>query len=431
MADTFVASGALSAANWMKNGNFVRIPRTLRAKSYPATASQKTTTFADVVTPDDVSLLVMSAPISTFLANWLVGGSEDGVGSIDFDPVDLRSGIRLRSTDSGRLLRAGFFQSGEITLEQELEVINQFRGLPATFAVTVRKLFGNVKVQAEIDFGSSVETLGPVFSDVAEYSRRADVIECPLDFTKIVVRLRLSARAGAAVGLSGACFALGAWPTALEYADNLGDVATPRGAIVLWPEEGCPPGFRFLGEAEECFLFAGYGDPNVVSGGREEYAGINEDDPNYNFYATREPETRTRVGNDNHFFHQRAGMVGDQVDEFESLPPDIQRRLATADFNDQGEPPGPGPTWSVRAMSLVSSDEAVEWPFQDPTSVGEVEKFKQSTQQNEVLPGGAGDPDNPGSYPSDVWRNPHKHVFRVTDAEALPPYKTFRFCEKI
>ena len=433
MTDILTTASSYNAVNWLKNGNFIRIPRQLKAQSYPQTGTTRLCTLASAVTPTDVSVPVMIAPKSDFLADWTISGNKDGVSSIDFDPVDLKSGVRMRSMDGGRLIRVSFFQTGEVLLEQELVVVNQFRGMEATLAFTVRKITGDVTIWPELDFGTSTKTFNAIHSSEGYY-RRPDVVVCPLDLTKIVVRLRLATRSGSACGISGIMFALGAYDVGLPYCDNPAEGVMPRGAVILWAGAACPPGYRPVDGESGRFLYQVPGDPNAVSGGTEEYPDVL--DPNtqdYAYYVSKRPEVQSEVGSDDHFAHQRAGMIGDKVDSFDSLPPDVQRRMETADFNDKGEPPGPGPVpWAVRDASPEACRGAgAQWPYA-ANAVAALETFKTNTQQNEVLPGGAGDPDSPGAYPADVWRDPHKHTFYPKkDDITLPPWKGFLFCEKI
>jgi hypothetical protein len=169
-------------------------------------------------------------------------------------------------------------------------------------------------------------------------------------------------------------------------------------------------------EADEKMLYQTFGDPNVLSGGTEEYPQADDD-----FFSTIRPETRETLGDDQHFVHQRDGMVGESVDSFNSDDPDVQRRIQSPDFNDLGEPPGPGPTWTTRDKSLIwFQGQGVEWPF-NPLSTTDVETFKRSTQQNQVLPGGQ----------KTFWPDAHRHHFTPVNAVILPPYASFRFCEKI
>jgi hypothetical protein len=131
------------------------------------------------------------------------------------------------------------------------------------------------------------------------------------------------------------------------------------------------------------------------------------------------------VGDDQHFVHQRSGMVGEPVDEFLSDDPDVQRRVISADFNDHGIPAGPGPTWTTRPSSPVWFDALLKLtgdglPF-NPLNANELETFKRSTTQNELLPGGV----------DTYWPDPHRHTFVPVNSVILPPYTSFRFCEKI
>jgi hypothetical protein len=392
------------------------------AKSYPTVTSPSVIpriTIADVLTPVDVSLLVGSTPSSDVVGNWAISGSMENAGAVDFDPVDAVSGIRRRSFDSGHLLRVTFYDDVAITLEQEIDVINQFRGMPATFAFSAQKIEGEVKVWPEFDFGTEVIQGVPFFaSQIGSYRRIMHAIEeCPLGMEKIVVRLKVQGRKGYAIGLAGCAFALGRFDLSLPYSENPGDVALPRGAVILWEGSDCPAGFRPVPEADEHMLYQTFGDPNVLSGGTEEYPESFGD-----LFANRKPETRETLGDDQHFAHQRDGMVGAPVERFGSDDPDVQRRIQSPDFNDFGIPPGPGPDWDTRPKSLVWFDgQGVDFPGMNPLNTKEVEDFKRSTKQNEVLPGGV----------PLYWPNPHKHTFEPVSAVILPPYTSFRFCEKI
>lgn len=419
MTDILSAAGRNHSNNWLKNGNFFRTAREAVPKSYPATATPRIT-IADMLTPVDVSVLVGATPVTDVVGNWAISGEKDSAGAVDFDPIDGVTGVRRRSFDSGRLLRVTFYDDVTITLEQEIEVINQFRGMPATFAFSAVKIEGEVKVWAEYDFGTETAESYPFFSSqIGSYRRVMHAIEeCPLGLEKVVVRLKVKGRKGYAIGLAGCSFALGRFDLSLPYSENPGDVALPRGTVILWEGDEPPPGFRALPEADEKMLYQTFGDPNVLSGGREEYpesAG--------GLFANKKPETRETLGDDQHFVHQRDGMVGDPIEVFPSDEPDVQRRIQSPDFNDHGIPIGPGPQWATRDKSLVWFDgiDGVDFPGMNPLNTKEVEDFKRSTQQNEVLPGGI----------ETYWPDAHKHTFRPVNAVILPPYASFRFCEKI
>ena len=419
MTDILSSAGRNHSNNWLKNGNFFRVARETVAKSYPDTgAVTPRITIADLITSEDVSTLVGATPENYVVANWSIYGEKDSSGAVDFDPLDSITGVRRRSFDSGRLMRIIFYDDVTITLEQEIEVVNQFRGMPATFAFSAQKIQGEVKIWAEFDFGGETAQAVPFFSSqVGSYRRIAHAIaECPLDLQKITVRIRIQGRRGYAIGVAGCAFALGRFDLSLPYSENPGDVALPRGTVILWEGDSCPPGYRPLPEAEEKMLFQTFGDPNVLSGGTEEYPLADDD-----FLSTVKPETRETLGDDQHFVHQREGMLGDPVVSFNSDDPDVQRRIHSPDFNDHGEPVGPGPTWATRTKSLVwFQGQGVEWPF-NPLSSTDIEIFKRSTQQNEVLPGGQ----------KTFWPDAHKHLFTPVNAVILPPYASFRFCEKI
>jgi hypothetical protein len=416
MTDILSSAGRNHTNNWLKNGNFFRIARSAEAKSYPSDAPL--ITIADVLTPVDVSLLVGAVPNTYDVGNWSIYGEKENSGAVDFDPVNAVTGLRRRSFDSGRLLRVTFYDDVTITLEQEIDVINQFRGMPATFAFSATKIEGEVKVWPEFDFGSGSIQGVPFFaSQIGTYRRVTHIIEeCPLGLEKIVVRLKVQGRSGYAIGIAGCAFALGDFELSLPYSENPGDVALPRGTVILWEGDEIPAGFRPVPQADEKMLYQTFGDPNVLSGGQEEYPDTED-----TLFANKKPETRQTLGDDQHFVHQRSGMVGEEIDEFMSDDPDVQRRIQSPDFNDRGEPPGPGPTWTTRQMSLVYFEgEGAEWPF-NPLNSTEVENFKRSTKQNEVLPGKV----------DTYWPNPHRHVFTPVNAVILPPYISFRFCEKI
>jgi hypothetical protein len=422
VTDILSSAGRNHTNNWLKNGNFARVAREAVAKSYPEVTSPSVIprmNIADVLTPVDVSLLVDAAPSSYVVGNWSISGSQDNAGAVDFDPINGLTGVRRRSFDSGHLLRVTFYDDVVVTLEQEIEVINQFRGMPASFAFSAAKIEGEVKVWPEFDFGTEVIQGVPFFaSQIGSYRRVVHAIEeCPLGMEKIVVRLRVQGRKGQAIGLAGCSFALGRFDLSLPYSENPGDVALPRGSVILWEGESCPAGYRPVPEADEHMLYQTFGDPNVLSGGTEEYPNVTE-----GLLADKKPETRETLGDDQHFVHQRDGMVGEPVERFGSDDPDVQRRIQSPDFNDMGMPPGPGPTWATRSKSLVWFDgHGVDFPGMNPLNPKEVEDFKRSTEQNEVLPGG---------LPT-FWEDQHKHQFVPVSAVILPPYASFRFCEKI
>ena len=421
MTDILSAAGRNHSNNWLKNGNFARIAREAVAKSYPKVTSPSvipSMTVADMLTPVDVSLLVNSASATDVVGNWAVSGTQDNAGAVDFDPVNPLTGVRRRSFDSGHLLRVTFYDDVTITLEQGIDVINQFRGQPATFAFSAEKIEGEVKVWPEFDFGTEVVQGVPFFaSQIGSYRRIAHAIEeCPLGMEKIVVRLKVQGRRGQAIGLAGCSFALGRFDLSLPYSENPGDVALPRGTVILWEGDDCPAGFRPVPEADEKMLYQTFGDPNVLSGGTEEYP-----ESFGSPFTDSKPTTRETLGDDQHFVHQRDGMVGAPIERFGSDDPDVQRRIPSPDFNDHGIPAGPGPTWATRQKSLVwFQGQGVGWPF-NPLNTREVEDFKRSTKQNEVLPGGL----------QTYWPDPHKHRFVPVNAVILPPYTSFRFCEKI
>jgi hypothetical protein len=422
MTDILSAAGRNHSNNWLKNGNFARIAREATPKSYPEVTSPSVIpriTIADVLTPVDASLLVGSTPENYVVGGWSIYGNQNEAGAVDFDPINAVTGVRRRSFDSGHLLRVTFYDDTTITLEQEVDVINQFRGMPATFAFSAEKIEGEVKVFPEFDFGVSTISSYPFFaSQIGSYRRIVHALEeCPLDMEKIVIRLKVSGRKGQSIGIAGCAFALGRFDLNLPYSEHPGDVALPRGSVILWEGDSCPPGFRPVPEADEKMLFQTFGDPNVVSGATEEYpetmGGV---------FADSKPELRQTLGDDQHFVHQRDGMVGAPVERFSSDEPDVQRRIQSPDFNDQGIPAGPGPTWATRQKSLVWFDgHGVDFPGMNPLNPKEVEDFKRTTEQNEVLPGGV----------PLYWPDAHKHSFVPVNAVILPPYASFRFCEKI
>jgi len=420
MTDILSAAGRNHSNNWLKNGNFARIAREASAKSYPSVTPR--ITIADVLTPADVSILVGTSAQKYAVGNWSISADSEEAGAVDFDPIDIVTGVRRRSYDSGHLLRITFYKDATVTLEQEIDVINQFRGMPATFAFSATKIEGEVKVWPEYDFGSKTDESFPFFaSQIGSYRRVMHAIEeCPLDMEKIVVRLKVRGRRGYSMGVAGLSFALGRFDLSLPYSENPGDVALPRGAVILWEGDEIPAGFRSVPEADEHMLYQTFGDPNVLSGGTEEYPTISE-----GVLANKKPELRQTLGDDEHFIHQRDGMVGEPVEEFLSDEPDVQRRIQSPDFNDQGIPPGPGDValgdWSIRKKSLAwFGGHGVTWSF-NPLNAKEVEDFKRSTEQNEVLPGGL----------ALYWPDAHKHTFTPVNAVVLPPYVSFRFCEKI
>jgi len=425
MGDILSSAGRNHTNNWLKNGNFVRIGRKAVAKSYPPMTGTVTPrmTIADLLTPVDVSLLVNAAAEVYTVGNWAISGTQDNAGAVDFDPVNAMTGVRRRSFDSGHLLRVTFYDDVTITLEQEIDVVNQFRGMPASFAFSAAKIEGEIKLWPEFDFGTEVIEGVPFFaSQVGSYRRVVHAVDkCPLGLEKIVVRLKVKGRRGYAIGIAGLSFALGRFDLSLPYSEHPGDVALPRGTVILWEGDSCPPGFRPLPEADQKMLFQTFGDPNVLSGGTEEYPESMGD-----FFANKKAETRETLGDDQHFVHQRDGMVGEPIEQFGSDDPDVQRRVQSPDFNDQGMPPGPGDTspgvWSIRAKSLVWFDgQGVDYPGMSPLNTKEVEDFKRRTEQNEVLPGGS----------PTYWPDQHKHTFTPVNAVILPPYASFLFCEKI
>lgn len=374
MTDFSTASARSQSNNWLKNGNFARVPRILVAKAYPE--SDPSVTVADAVTPD-VSSLVNATPENSFLANWSIVGSANGIGSIDLNPMNKKTGFRFRSFDSGNLVRVSFSGEGTITLSQTIEVVNQFRGLPASLAFSAYKISGEVKVQAKVQFGVSSKDGMPFFSSgIGGYRRIVQPISaCPLDLSKAEIQIVVSGKGGESIGVGGFCFALGSFDIALPFSESAGDVLLPRGAIILWEGDSCPAGFRSAEGADEAFLYQTYGDPNVLSGGAEKYVNPDPDDPLYDFLSTRQPEVRTTLGDNEHFSHQETNLFSRKVDEFQSATPDIQKLLASADFNDPGEPPGPGrgspPTWSGHKPSVRAIDDnhGVDWPFSYRKSV--------------------------------------------------------------
>jgi len=433
MTDFSTASARSQSNNWLKNGNFARVPRTVVAKAYPE--SDPSVTIADAVTPD-VSCLVNATPENYFLANWSILGSANGIGSIDLNPMDKRTGLRLRSFDSGNLVRISFSGEGTITLSQTIEVVNQFRGLPASLAFSAYKIAGEVKVQAKVQFGTASKDGMPFFSSgIGGYRRIVQpILACPLDLSKVEIQIVVSGKGGESIGVGGFCFALGSFDIALPFSESAGDVLLPRGAIILWEGDSCPAGFRSVEGADEAFLYQTYGDPNVLSGGAEKYVAPDPDDPLYDFLSTRQPEVRTTLGDNEHFSHQETNLFSRKVDEFQSATPDIQKLLASADFNDQGEPPGPGsgspPSWSGHKPSVRAIDDShgVNWPFSYEAQT-EIEKFKMSSQMNEVLPGDREETKPVGT--GGRWPGGHRHMLRSQGTPTLPPYQTYRFCEKI
>jgi len=466
MTDVISQAGRNHTNNWLKNGNFARIPRELEARSYFSprmTETRPALTVADMKTPDESSLAIGSSPQNSYLANWSVYGTADDCGSVDINPVNNRIGVRHRSYDSGNFIRISFFQDATITLEQEIEVVNQFRGMPSTLAFSAYRMSGEVKVQPEVDFGSSTMQGIPYFSSSIGAYRRIihEIDESPLDLTKIVLRIKITGNRGESLGLSGAAFALGAYALSLPYSESQGDVLLPRGAIILWTGEACPPGFRDVTPSTEGFLFQAQGDPNVLSGGTQEYPDIQAraTDPNQdpiptrdNYFAAKEPALSETIGDNEHFAHQKTNLFGTPAESFVSSDPDSQRRLVTVDFNDKGQPPRPldadrtptgdPPSLPERKASLVAGVEDYSLNFDpdasspsiaDYTSIKDIEAFKKQTVQNEVLPGGfqAEKAGVDGESQRNVWANPHLHMLTSKHIPTLPPYFTVKFCEKI
>lgn len=470
MTDFITQSSRAHTNNWLKNGNFHRIQRDLYARSYNSlrlTETRPAKTLVEALTPAESSTTVNAAHDNQFLANWIVQGSEDGCGSLDLDPLNSRTGIRYRSFDSGRFVRVSFFKTATITLEQEIEVINQFRGVPATAAYSAYRIDGEVKLETSIDFGTEVMSGVPYFSsNVGQYRRIThEVEECPLGLSKIVLRLTISGDRGESVGISGMVFALGAYSLSLPYSESLGDFLLPRGSVILWEGESCPPGFREAVGAEEAFLYQIYGDPNVMNGGTQEYPDIRAKaeaaDPNDplspydNAFAIREPVVKEFLGDNEHFAHQKTNLFGETAEDFMSQGPDSVRRMRTIDFNDCGEPNHPfsdsassDPPWSsimLRRASLIAASSDYDVNFGEGyavpaipviTNVKDIAAFKRQTVQNLVLPGGSNEDEPPFdpnavSAQKDVWRNPHRHTFKSMHVATLPPYFTAKFCEKI
>ena len=458
MTDFTTQAGRNHTNNWLKNGNFARIPRELEARSYSSPRFQETRpamTVADAKTPEESSVAIGASPQNYYLANWSIFGSSDDCGSADVNPINNRTGIRNRSFDSGNFIRISFFQDATITLEQEIEVINQFRGMPATAAFSAYRLDGEVKIQAEIDFGSETVEGVPYFSsNIGAYRRIIqEVEECPLGLTKAVLRIKVFGRRGESLGISGAAFALGAYSLSLPYSEAMSDVLLPRGTIILWTGEACPAGFREVTPSTEGFLFQTYGDPNVLNGGTQEYPDISGQaaDPNAepidsydNVFAGREPDLEETLGDNEHFAHQKTNLFGETADDFLSASPDSQRRLGTVDFNDRGQPPralDARRSAGERKASIIAAveDYSVGFtdqanpPLPDYTSTKDIEAFKRQTVQNEVLPGGAHE-ERAGQEGFDqtfVWADPHLHMFKSNGVATLPPYFTVKFCEKI
>lgn len=461
MTDFISQSGRAHTNNWLKNGNFQRIPRSLCARSYNSLRLNEVRpakTVAEALTPAEASQTVDTAEDTSFLANWTISGSEDGCGSIDLDPLNPRTGIRHRSFDSGKFARVSFFKKATITLEQEVEVINQFRGVPATTAFSAYRIDGEVKLDTEIDFGSETINGIPFFSsNVGAYRRITHEVEaCPLGLTKIILRLKISGDRGESVGISGLSFALGAYALSLPYSEAAGDVLLPRGTVILWEGDSCPPGFREIENSEESFLYQTYSDPNVMNGGTQEYPDVRQRainaDPNNpldtyeNAFAIKEPAVSEFLGDNEHFAHQKTSLFGETADEFKSQGPDSVRRMRTVDFNDCGEPELPlvdsaDSAWAttmIRRASLIAASASVDFGEAIPsipviTNIRDIAAFKRQTVQNIVLPGGSNEESDPNSPPTgnDVWRNPHRHTFRSKGDPTLPPYFTVRFCEKI
>jgi hypothetical protein len=457
MTDFVTQSGTAHTNNWLKNGNFYRIPRDLQARSYSSpyvSEVRPKSSVVELITPVDTSKTIGTTPERIFIANWSVSGSEENAASLDIDPINSRTGIRHRSYDSGHLVRISFFKAATITFEQEIDVVNQFRGMPATAAFSAYRIDGEVKIETEIDFGSEVMAGVPYFSSrVGPYRRiTQEVSECPLNLTKIVLRLKFSGVRGNSIGVSGVAFALGAYEAALPYSEAVADFVLPRGAIILWLGDSCPPGFREVEMEGGGFLYQTYGDPNVLNGGTQEYPDLKQlvmtADPNNppNSYddalAARTPTKKEILGDNEHSAHQKTSLFGDAAETFLSQGPDSVRRMATVDFNDCGEPETgftTDPNTLVRKQSIkagesngVLFDQGV--PKIDNTSdVRQIASFKRQTVQNQVLPGGANEESDPNSPPSggDVWRDPHKHTFKSKHVATLPPYFVTRFCEKI
>ena len=74
MTDFISQSSRSHTNNWLKNGNFYRVPRQLMARSYNSlrlSEARPAKTVVEVLTPDELSTTVDSAVDNQFLANWL------------------------------------------------------------------------------------------------------------------------------------------------------------------------------------------------------------------------------------------------------------------------------------------------------------------------------------------------------------------------
>jgi hypothetical protein len=79
-------------------------------------------------------------------------------------------------------------------------------------------------------------------------------------------------------------------------------------------------------------------------------------------------------------------------------------------------------------VRAIDDSHGVNWPFSYEAQT-EIEKFKMSSQMNEVLPGDREETKPEGT--SGRWPGGHRHMLKSQGTPTLPPYQTYRFCEKI
>jgi hypothetical protein len=208
-------------------------------------------------------------------ANHDIGGWEitGGPAQIEIDPQ--RGGESLFSQDSGHVLKVELSADGSISLMQEMDDLEPFRGQPVVFSFTGIEFHGVARVTVELDYGTSVEPLGSIVSTAMGDYRRTHLSSLvPIEITALKVRLTVSGRSGVSVGLGGATLVIGSG--LIPYVDNPMDRMIPSGTIILYDGATCPVGYVQAHGGEDAFMLVQPSNPHSVDGQLNDQFGSNE-----------------------------------------------------------------------------------------------------------------------------------------------------------
>lgn len=362
------------AANHLKNGNFVDVPKSytsLYNRNGGGTVQVFRTVYEYAVTTQPPTpyfhpstavqkripgvYVRSSAPSEQFLAFWDIWGA----GSL----IALNEG--KLSLDGGSLVTLTFNENGVVNFKQAIESFDKFRGKKVTMALGGSVGKGTVKVSFKIDTGSSVLEGRPFYSRYfGKYTRLLHIFDMPLAMSKCDVYIVAEGRAGEIVSMSGAVLAIGEYRADLPYSDNIPNAVIPSGTVILWSGASCPSGYRAI--EDDAFLYAYLGDPNGFMG--------------YDFGLESRPDHS--LGQNRHD-HTPSRDTEDQPAAFELV-----------------DSPFPTPLVKDEAVSTLSVNPVVTNPsYAGPTDA--------------VLP------------------RDHTHLISVLTEEVVPPNVKYRACEKI